>query len=77
MEEQNNILPPNITESHGGSRTENGKLNYIAPTMGSILVELESNIAAGSITLKETDEEVQESWKVEDDIIKDIEIDLF
>ncbi len=77
MEEQNSTLPPNITESHGGSRTENGKLNYIAPAMGSILVELESNIAAGSITVKETEDKVEEGWMVEDDVVREIEIDLF
>lgn len=77
MEEQNNILPPDITESHGGSRTENRKLTYLAPVMGSILVELENNIAAGSITVKETEDKVEEGWMVDDDLVREIDIDLF
>ncbi|TYR36540.1 hypothetical protein FXV77_08530 [Sphingobacterium phlebotomi] len=75
MEEQRSV-PLCKVELLQGVSTEKKDV-YIPPKMESIVVELENNIAAGSITLKETNEEVQESWQVEDDIIKDIEIDLF
>ena len=77
MEERNSTLPPDIAGLQDGSKTENGKLIYLAPAMGSILVELENNIAAGSITVKETEGKVEEGWMVEDDVVREIDIDLF
>ncbi|PRD56498.1 hypothetical protein [Sphingobacterium gobiense] len=77
MEEQNSMLPPDIAGLQDGSKTKNEKLIYLAPAMGSILVELENNIAAGSITVKETEGKVEEGWMVEDDVVREIDIDLF
>ncbi|PRD48200.1 hypothetical protein [Sphingobacterium haloxyli] len=76
MEEPNSTLPPSITGLERVSRTDKGKLIYLAPAMGSILVELENNIAAGSITVKQTDDKVEEGW-MEDDLERDIVIDLY
>lgn len=49
---------------------------YIPPTMGLIIVELESHIAAGSITVKQTEDKVEEGWMV-DEIEREIIIDLY
>lgn len=78
MEDQKNPFAPERTKQRDVYRTEkNEKFTYIVPTMGLILVELENNIAAGSIVVKETDEIIEESWMVEDEVVRDIDIDLF
>ncbi len=73
MEEQKSPLIP---EREFFRAEKNEKRRYLAPTMGAILVELESHIAAGSITVTQENQEVQEGW-MEDEIVRDIEIDLF
>ena len=79
MEEQNSMLPPRtaIRQVGGVVDSKEKKMEYVPPKMGSIIVELENSIASGSITLKESDEMVEESWMVEEDVVKDIEVDLF
>ncbi|MBD1422511.1 hypothetical protein [Sphingobacterium chuzhouense] len=74
MEQQKSPLIPEM----GLHRAEkNEKLLYLAPSMGSILVKLESHIAAGSITVKENDNVVQESWMVEEDDVRNVDLDFF
>lgn len=74
MKQQKSPLMPEM----GLHRAEkNEKRNYLAPAMRSTLVELESHIAAGSITVKENNNVVEESWMVEEDDTRSINLDFF
>lgn len=73
MEEQTNLLIPG-REFSRAEKSE--KLLYVAPEVKTTTVELESPIAAGSITVTQENQEVEEGW-MEDEIIRDIEIDLY
>ncbi|HLT89067.1 MAG TPA: hypothetical protein VKZ57_15875 [Sphingobacterium sp.] len=74
MEQQKSPLIPEV----GLHRAEkNEKLSYLTPAIGSTLVELESHIAAGSITVEENNNVVEESWMVEEDDVRNIDLDFF
>jgi len=76
MEEQSNMLLPNSVARQSQSVKLEGKKNYVPPSLKVVVVELEYNLAAGSVIVKETDDIVQESWKVDDGMVKEIDIDF-
>lgn len=77
MEERNSMLPPHTAEGQARNITDNNKkLTYVPPVLGAVVVELECHITAGSITVKQTDDKVEEGW-MEDDLERDIVIDLY
>ena len=78
MEEQNSMLPLETGETwNSGDSAKSEKLTYIAPNIGLTFVELENNIAAGSITVNENNNVVEESWMVEEDDLREIDLDFF
>lgn len=50
---------------------------YLSPHIAFREIEMESHIAAGSITVEDNDNVVQESWTVEADDVRDIDLDFF
>ncbi|MBD1432225.1 hypothetical protein H8B06_05255 [Sphingobacterium sp. DN00404] len=78
MEEQNSMLSLETGEAwNGGEPGKSEKLTYIVPKVGLTFVELENNIAAGSITVNENNNVVEESWMVEEDDRREIDLDFF
>ena len=53
------------------------KLEYTPPTLDMTLIEMEYGIAADSIQVNPDNNQVQESWMVEDDINRDVDLDFF
>jgi len=77
MEERKSMLSPHTAEGQARNITDNiEKLKYVPPVLGEVVVELECHIAAGSITVKQTDDKVEEGW-MEDNLERDIVIDLY
>lgn len=78
MREQKSTLTPGTEETPDVSRAERKeKLKYVPPKTGLITVELENSIAAGSIKVKQKDNVVEESWMVEEDDVRDVDLDFF
>lgn len=77
MEEQNSMPLQTGEVWSGGDSGKPKKLTYITPKIGLTFVELENSIAAGSITVNENNNAVEESWMVEEDDVRNIDLDFF
>lgn len=79
MEEQKSLPATERKEMRGVCKAEREeKLTYVPPKTGLLTVELENNIAAGSISVRVgPNEEVEESWLVKEDDTRDVDLDFF
>lgn len=53
------------------------KETYVSPQVVTVHIEFEGNIAAESITVKESNNRVEESWMEAEDDVRDTKLDFF